>query len=161
LALIPAAQAVLNETGKSIVDTTTDDEETRLVKKAKKIALFAIGIAFQKYAAELEKEQEVLMNVSDIIMETFAMESSLLRRRKLAASGKEANAADICAVFLRDAMDRIACSARNVIGTCSSKSALRRDAATLQNFAEHDPIDAITLRRNIARGLLAEGRYGL
>ena len=161
LALIPAVQDVLNGTDKGLADTTTGDEETRLVSNAKKIALFTIGIAHQRYAAELEKQQEVLMNVSDIIMETFAMESSLLRRRKLAVSGKEASAADMCAVFLRDAIDRIACSARNVIGTCSSKSALRQDAATLRKFAEHDPIDAITLRRNIARRLLAEGRYGL
>ena len=161
LALIPAVQDVLNGTGKSISDAATGDEETRLVSNAKRIALFTIGIAYQRYAAELEKQQEVLMNVSDIIMETFAMESSLLRSRKLAASGKEAHAADMCAVFLRDAMNRIACSARNVIGTCSSKNALRQDAATLQKFAEHDPIDAITLRRNIARRLLAEGRYGL
>jgi len=161
LALIPAVQDVLNGACKSTADPTTGDGETRLVNNAKKIALFTIGIAYQKYAAELEKQQEVLMNVSDIIMETFAMESSLLRRRKLAASGKEGNAADMCAVFLRDAMDRIACSARNVIGTCSSQSALRQDVATMRILTEHDPIDAITLRRNIARRLLAEGRYGL
>ncbi|MGB8064526.1 MAG: acyl-CoA dehydrogenase family protein [Candidatus Sulfotelmatobacter sp.] len=159
LALIPAAQDVLNGSGKSMADTATGDEETRLVSNAKKIALFTIGIAQQRYAAELEKQQEVLMNISDIIMETFAMESSLLRSRKLAASGKEADAADMCAVFLRDAMNRIACSARNVLGTCSSKSALRQDAATLRQFAEHDLIDAIAFRRNIARKLLAEGRY--
>ena len=75
------------------------------------------------------------------------------------ASGKGANASDMCAVFLRDAMDRIERSARNVIGTCSSKNTLPQDAATLQKFAEHDPIDAIALRRTVARRLLAEGRY--
>ncbi len=157
LALIPAAQDVLKGTGTD--DPATDDEETRLVSNAKKIALFTIGIAQQRYAAELEKQQEVLMNISDIIMETFAMESSLLRSRKLAASGKEADAADMCAVFLRDAMNRIACSARNVLGTCSSQSASRQNAATLRKFTEHDLIDAIAFRRNIARRLLAEGRY--
>jgi alkylation response protein AidB-like acyl-CoA dehydrogenase len=159
LALIPAVQALASGTGRSIADTATGDEETRLVSNAKKIALFTIGIAYQRYAAELEKQQEVLMNLSDIIMETFAMESSLLRGRKLAASGKGANAADMCAVLLREAMDGIERSARNVIGTCSSKTTLPQDAATLRKFAEHDPIDAITLRRNIARRLLAEGRY--
>jgi len=159
LALFPAVQAVLKGTGKSMADTATGDEETRLVSNAKKIALFTIGIAYQRYAGELEQQQEVLMNISDIVMETFAMESSLLRSRKLTASGKGATAGDMCAVFLRDAMNRIACSARNVIGACSSKSALQQDAASLQNFAEHDPIDAITSRRNIARRLLAEGRY--
>ena len=64
------------------------DEDARLVQSAKKIALFTIGIAYQKYGAELEKQQEIVMSISDIIMEVLAMESSLLRSRKLAASGK-------------------------------------------------------------------------
>jgi alkylation response protein AidB-like acyl-CoA dehydrogenase len=158
LALIPAVQAVLNATDKSLADTTAD-EEMRLVSNAKKIALLTIGIAYQKYATELEKQQEVLMNISDIVMETFAMESSLLRSRKLAESAKGAGASPMCAVLLRDAMDRIECSARNVIGTCSSKSTLQKDAATVRKLADHDPIDAVSLRRNIAGRLLANERY--
>ena len=158
LALIPAVQAVLNATDKSIADTTAD-EEMRLVSNAKKIALLTIGIAYQKYAAELEKQQEVLMNISDIVMETFAMESSLLRSRKLAESAKGAGVAPMCAVLLRDAMDRIECSARNVIGACSSKSALPKDAAAVRRLADHDPIDAVSLRRNIAGRLLGNERY--
>jgi len=158
LALIPAVQAVLNATDKSIADTTAD-EEMRLVSNAKKIALLTIGIAYQKYAAELEKQQEVLMKISDIVMETFAMESSLLRSRKLAESAKGAGVAPMCAVLLRDAMDRIECSARNVIGACSSKSALPKDAAAVRRLADHDPIDAVSLRRNIAGRLLGNERY--
>ena len=60
------------------------------------------------------------MNLSDIIMEVFAMESSLLRSRKLAATGTGANAADACAVYLgmltpkgkpnrRGFLERVAC----------------------------------------------------
>lgn len=159
LALIPAVQAVLHgATGEQQV-SSGEDEESRLVSRAKKLALFAIGIAYQKYAEELEKQQEVLMNISDIIMETFAMESSLLRCRKLVASRKAVGVSELCAVFLRDALARIENSARNVIGTCSSRSSLRQDETTLRGFAEYDPIDAIHLRRNIARRLLAEGRY--
>jgi hypothetical protein len=128
------------------------------VQSAKKIALFAIGIAYQKYKAELEKQQEVVMSISDIVMEVFAMESSLLRSRKLAASGAGTNAADMSAVFLRDAMDRVEVSARNIIGACSAENALRENT-TLRGFANYDPLDAIALRRNIAGRLLAAGRY--
>ena len=99
------------------------------------------------------------MNISDITMEVFAMESSLLRSRKLAASGHGTNAADMCAVFLRDAMDRAEVSARNVIGACSSSTALRENMATLRGLANYDPLDAITLRRTIAGRLLAAGCY--
>src|SRR5271163_1328996 len=112
-ALIPAVQAVLGGIAREATGSADSDEEMRLMQNSKKIALFTIGIAFQKYGAELEKQQEIVMNISDIVMEVFAMESSLLRSRKLAASGQGTNAADMCAVFLREAMDRVEVSARN------------------------------------------------
>jgi alkylation response protein AidB-like acyl-CoA dehydrogenase len=161
LGLIPAVQAVVGGPGNgAAASASTDkDEDARLVQSAKKIALFTIGIAYQKYAAALEKEQEIVMNISDIVMEVFAMESSLLRSRKLAASGKGTNAANMCAVFLRDAMDRVEVSARNVIGACSAGHALRENMATLRGFANYDPLDGVALRRNIAGRLLAAARY--
>jgi alkylation response protein AidB-like acyl-CoA dehydrogenase len=159
LALIPAVQAVLNQTVKETTGSAGADEEARLVRSAKKIALFTIGIAYQKYGAELEKQQEIVMNISDIVMEVFAMESSLLRSRKLAASGAGMNAADMCAVFLREAMDRVEVSARNVIGACSTGHALPENMTTLRGFANYDPLDGVALRRNIAGRLLAAARY--
>ena len=159
LALIPAVQAVLNETVKDTTGYASADEEARLVRSAKKIALFTIGTAYHKHGAELEKQQEVVMNISDIAMEVLAMESSLLRSRKLAASGAGANAAEMCAVFLREGMDRVEVSARNVIGACSADTTLRENMATLRGFANYDPLDAIAVRRNIAGRLLAAGCY--
>jgi alkylation response protein AidB-like acyl-CoA dehydrogenase len=159
LALIPAVQSVFSEMLKGVTGSASSDEEARLVGNAKKIALLIIGIAYQKYAAELEKQQELLINISDITMEVFAMESSLLRTRKLAAAGKGTNAADMCSVFLRDAMARVEISARNVIGACSEAKGLRQDMAALRNFANYDPIDAVALRRNIAGRLLGIGHY--
>jgi alkylation response protein AidB-like acyl-CoA dehydrogenase len=159
LALIPAVQAVLNQTVKETTGSAGADEEARLVRGAKKIALFTIGTAYHKYGAELEKQQEIVMNISDIVMEVFAMESSLLRSRKLAASGKGTNAADMCAVFLREAMDRVEVSARNVVGACSAGQALQENMVTLRGFANYDPLDGVALRRNIAGRLLAAARY--
>ena len=159
LALIPAVQAVLNETVKETTGSASSDEEARLVRSAKKIALFMIGIAYQKYGAELEKQQENVMNVSDIVMEVFAMESTLLRSRKLAASGAGTNAVDMCAVFLREGLDRVEVSARNIIGACSADTTQRENMATLRSFANYDPLNGVTLRRDIAGRLLAAGRY--
>jgi butyryl-CoA dehydrogenase len=159
LALIPAVQAVMSEVAKGGNGATGTDEEMRLVANAKKIALFTIGIAFKKYGTELDKQQEVLMNISDIVMETFAMESSLLRTRKLAASGKGVNAADMCAVFLREAMDRVEISSRSVMGTCSTEKALRQNMAALHTLADYDPTDAVGLRRKVAGRLLSAAGY--
>jgi len=158
LGLLPAVQAVL---GGKFTDSrgSGGDEEMHLVHNAKQIALLAIGIANQKYGTELQKQQEVLMSISDIIMEALAMESSLLRSRKRALSGKSENAADMCAVFLREAMGRVEVSCRNVLGACLDGEALLRNMSVLRSLANYDPIDAIALRRNIANRLLASERY--
>jgi alkylation response protein AidB-like acyl-CoA dehydrogenase len=159
LALIAAAQAevagISGETARSVAA----DEETTLVQAAKKITLLTIGIAYQRHGAELEKQQEVVMNISDIIMDVFAMESTFLRRRKLVALGNSTNVADICAVFLRDAMHRIEISSETVIGSCSNPNTLRKNMADLRRLANQDPLDAINLRRAIAGRLLAAGCY--
>ena len=102
-----------------------------------------------------------MMSISDMVMESFAMESSLLRSRKLAESGKGTTAAEMCAVFLPSAMDRIECSARAVAGACSTGESLAENMKTLRSFAVYDPIDAVRLRRRIANRLLGDGCYNI
>jgi alkylation response protein AidB-like acyl-CoA dehydrogenase len=159
LALLPAAQSVLSAKFTETPGSGDGDEEMRLMHNAKQIALLAIGIANQKYGTELQKQQEVLMSISDIIIEVLALESSLLRSRKCAVSGKGGNASDMCAVFLREAMDRVEVTCRNVLGACLDGEALRRNMSVLRSLANYDPTDAVALRRNIANRLLASERY--
>jgi alkylation response protein AidB-like acyl-CoA dehydrogenase len=161
LGLIGAFQKLAGELETGTYQTEPADSETRLVNNAKTIALLTIGLAFQKYQAELEKQQEISMHLADIVIEVFAMESSLLRVRKLAARAKSKMAGDICAVFLRDAMARVELSARNVLGACSAGDTLRKNISILRRFASYDPVDAVTLRRNIAGRLLEKERYAL
>src|SRR5216684_1600172 len=101
LPLLEAARAVLQEAGPRPAELA-GDPELSLVQNAKKIVLLTLGVAHEKYGAQLEQQQEIIMNLSDIIMEVFAMESALLRSRKLATAGSGVNAADACAVYLRD-----------------------------------------------------------
>ena len=141
-----AARGQLNLTGAAA--KPAGDEETRLVQNAKQIALLTLGLAYEKYQGALEGQQEILMNLADIVMETFAMESSLLRTRKTGVAG------DMCTVFLRDSMARIEQSARNVLGACAPQQ-----MATLGRLAAYDPLDAVALRRKVAERLLMRGRY--
>jgi alkylation response protein AidB-like acyl-CoA dehydrogenase len=158
--LLPLLEAAHKELTRRITQDVADggDSEMRLVRNAKKISLFTLGVAHQKYGAELEGQQEVVMSISDLFMETFAMESTRLRCRKLAAAGKNMPG-DICAVFLRDAMTRIQAASQNVLGACSSGSDLERNMARLKLLASYQPVNAIALRRNIAERLLGSERY--
>jgi alkylation response protein AidB-like acyl-CoA dehydrogenase len=160
LPLFEAARAVLQEAEPQPAKTAAkSDAELSLVHNAKKIALLTLGVAHEKYGAKLEQQQEIVMNLSDIIMEVFAMESSLLRSRKLAAAGSGANAADASAVYLRDAIARVELSSRTVLSACAQGDELQRNLARLRGYAAHDPVNAIALRRQIAGRLLASERY--
>jgi hypothetical protein len=159
LALIPAVQKVMEEVLSGAAASDGSGEEANVMANAKKIGLLTLGLAYQKYRDALEKQQEVIMNIADILTETFAMESTLLRTRKLAAGGKETSAAEMCAVFLRDAMGRVEIAARNVLGACSEGDALRTNMAVLRRFARYEPVDAIALRQKIAGRLVARERY--
>ena len=114
----------------------------------KKIGLLLLASAFEKFGADMEKQQEVLAGIADVLMETFAMESCQLRAEK---TGRYA---DLCEVFLRDAMTRIEGFARPVLAACSEGDDLRSKLAILRRFAKLEPVDSIALRRGIAERLL-------
>ena len=158
LPLFEAARAVVQEVEARPAEVA-GDPELSLVQNAKKIALLTLGVAHQQHGAQLEQQQEIIMNLSDIIMEVFAMESSLLRSRKLAAAGGGVNAADACAVYLRDAIGRVELSSRTVLSACVFGEEQRRYLSRLRGYASHDPVNAIALRRRIAERLLANERY--
>ncbi len=155
LPLLETARALLRSSDAK--RETRNDTEQHLVQSAKRIALLAIAVADERFGAQLDKQQEVLMNLSDIIMDVFAMESSWLRSCKLAS--RASNAADACSVFLRDAICRAELAAVTVLSTCLSGDPLRQQLSRLRQFAEHIPVDAIALRRQIAARLLASERY--
>src|SRR5208337_1234923 len=161
LPLFEAARAVLLQTDPqpALAARESNDAELSLLHNAKKIALLTLGVAHQKYGAQLEQQQEIIMNLSDIIMEVFAMESALLRSRKLTAAGGGANAVDACAVYLRDAIARIELSSRTVLSACAQGDELRGYISRLREYASHDPVNSIALRRQIAGRLLASERY--
>lgn len=159
LELIPAAQAVMNEALAQGQGNASRGEISNdvLVRNAKKIALLTIGLAHEKYSGELEKQQEIVMSISDILLDTYVMESTLLRTMKLGVDA--ANATDMCSVMLRDAMTRIETTARNILGACSEGVALHNNMSALRNLGQHEPIDAVQTRRRIARRLIDEERY--
>lgn len=135
-------------------------EETRKIENAKKIGLLCLGVAYQKFGNEVDKQQEVVASITDILMNTFAMESSVLRARKMAESGRNAdNAYEMSRVFAAEVMDIVESSARNVIAASSEGDALRMNLSVLKRFAKSEPVDVIGLRRRIAGRLIAADRY--
>ena len=164
LGLVQAAQGVLGEvlSGPGASDPSGGGrfaEEAGIVRSAKKVALLLMGVAYQKFLMELEKQQEVLAGISDVVMDVFAMESALLRTQKLASQGKGAHAAEMCAVLVRDAMAHIEVTSRNVLAACSEGDSLRANLSVLRRFAKYQPVNAVEIRQRIAHRLIDAERY--
>jgi alkylation response protein AidB-like acyl-CoA dehydrogenase len=164
LGLVKAAQGVLGEvlSGPSLGEVSGSGpfaEEAKIVRNAKKVALLLMGVAYQRFLMELEKQQEVLAGITDVVMDVFAAESALLRTQKLATQSKGTQAADMSAVLVRDAMAHIEVTARTVLAACSEGDNLRANLAMLRRFSKYDPVNAIDVRRRIASRLIDAERY--
>jgi butyryl-CoA dehydrogenase len=134
--------------------------EIDMVANAKKIGLFTMGTAVQKYMTALEEQQEVVANITDILMYAYAMESATLRAEKIARSGKNAeNAKDMAAVFAREAMDIIESASKTVLAACGEGDTLRGNLAILKRFAKYEPVNTIGLRKKIAARMIEAGKY--
>lgn len=169
LALLPAAQGLMNEILSPSMGSFDGDEqplhaEMKLAQGAKKVALMTLGTAAQKYMMKLAEQQEVLLNIADIIMDAFAMESAILRTQKLiAANGEDQSAryTDITRVFCNDAIARVETSAKNALAGITEGDELRTMLAALRRFTKHTPINTIEARQRIADTLIASNRYAL
>ncbi|HEX8189272.1 MAG TPA: acyl-CoA dehydrogenase family protein [Pyrinomonadaceae bacterium] len=167
LALLPAAQALMDEVLSPSMPSLDEDEavlaaEAGLAKNAKKVALMVLGTAAQKYMAALSEEQEVLIGASNIIMDVFAMESAILRAQKLAAAqGEEAAALhlDVVRVFCNDAVARVEAEARNTLAAVAEGDELRTLLAALKRFTKHTPANTVAARRRIADAMIKANRY--
>jgi butyryl-CoA dehydrogenase len=134
--------------------------EVDIVANAKKIGLFTMGMAVQKFGASVDEQQEVVANITDILMNAYALESATLRAEKIARSGKNAdNAKEMTAVFSREAMDVIESAAKNALAASSEGDALRTNLTILKRFTRMEMVDTIGLRRKIAARLIEAGKY--
>ncbi|BDC52274.1 acyl-CoA dehydrogenase [Bryobacterales bacterium F-183] len=158
LALVEAVKKLTAEVmaGPSF-ETDNSSPEAKLVRNAKKVALLTLGVAYQKYLAALDQQQEVLAGLSDIMMAAFAMESTYLRTEKNRSTQKS----EMTAVFLRESMEQIEGFARGIMANCSEGDALRMNLTILKRLTKHEPVDSIGLRRSVAARLIAAGKYVL
>jgi len=166
LALIPAAMKLADEilAGPSFEEAPEGvlAEEARVVANAKKMFLQAAGGAVQKFREKLAEEQELIGALADIVMEIYAMESSLLRAQKGAASKGEAAAAvmvDAARVFILDAAERVDHEAKRAISAVHEGDMLMTQLAVLKRFGKRPTVDSIALRRRIAAAVQAQDRY--
>ncbi len=168
LDLMTPAMAVQKEL-MSIPDFGNEEEgafakERKYIANFKKAILMVAGAAVQKLMMQLDKEQEVLMNIADMAIEVFHAESALLRVMKLVDTKGEAAAGiqtDIMRTFLYDAADRINKAGKDALNSFADGDELRMMHIGLKRFTKMEPFNTKEARRRISDKLVADDGYHL
>ena len=153
----------------SIPDFGAEDEgafakERKYITNFKKAILMVAGAAVQKLMMQLDKEQEVLMNIADMAIEVFNAESALLRVMKLSDSkGAEQVSiqTDIMRTYLYDAADRINKAGKDALNSFAEGDELRMMHIGLKRFTKAEPFNTKDARRRISDKLVADNGYHL
>jgi butyryl-CoA dehydrogenase len=168
LPLMPAIKKLMDEvlSGPSMAEELEGSlpEERKLVGQAKKLGLFAAGAATQKYMQAIQDQQEIMGAIADMTIETYAMESAVLRAQKIVDAKGEAAAAlpvAMTRVYLSQAMEKVESAARKVIAAVADGDMLRTQLAILRRLAKYEPFNTIELRQQIAQKVLERGKYTL
>ncbi len=143
-------------------DETPFAKEKKLVANLKKAILMAAGAAVQKLMTKIENEQEVLMNLADMAIETFNAESVLLRVMKMTdQQGETATQLyqDMMRTYLYDAADKVNKSGKDAINAFADGDEQRMILMGLKRFTKAEPFNTKDARRRIADKMIAEGKY--
>jgi len=140
------------------------DAQTRLMQTAKNILIYVFGKAYRKFGKDLREEQELIGIISDIIIEIYVIESSLLRSQKM-LKGKNSRKAAIpvkmTKVLFYDSFEKISFLARTLLQSLEDGESLEKDLKMIRKIMISPPINTVLLRKNIADAMIKRGRYSL
>jgi butyryl-CoA dehydrogenase len=168
LPLMPAIKQLMDEvlSGPSIGEELDGPlaDERKMVAQAKKLGLFAAGAATQKYMQAIQDQQEIMGAIADMTIEAYAMESAVLRTKKIAEQKGEPTAAlpiAMTRVYLSQAFEKVESAARKVIAAVAEGDMLRTQLAILRRLAKYEPFNTVELRQQIAKRVIERGKYTL
>jgi len=176
LPLLGALKSVMDEVMQPPsfdLGASTDEplaREAEVLAAVKKIALFGAGVASQRFMTGLQDQQEVMADLADIIAQVYALESALLRARKLAGRNAAASsaaaasaqvAANMTGLLADESMALAEQAGRRVLAACAEGDLLRTQLSILRRLARFTPGDAVGLSRAVARHSIQLERYPL
>ena len=143
-------------------DDTPLSQEKGMLDMAKKLTLMVAGLAVQKYQQKLEQEQEILRNVSDMIIELYAMESAILRTLKAGNKlgfEKIEHKLDMTQIYVQDAFERVSLIGKNTLAAMEEGDMLRTQLSIHKKLSRYTPINTLALKRKVAARVIEAEKY--
>ena len=169
LPLMAAIKKVMDEAVEAPSFEASAGTEELLAREAgvlaamKKMALFSAGVAAQRFAAGLEEQQEVMADLADMVAEVYALESALLRSKKMEGTQAASTAATaaMTGLLAEQGMAVAEGASRRVVSACAEGDLQRTQLAILRRLARHAPANTVELGRTVARQCAFAERYPL
>ncbi|MEI9919323.1 MAG: acyl-CoA dehydrogenase family protein [Bacteroidota bacterium] len=137
-------------------DETPFAKEKKVIANLKKAGLMIAGSAVQKFMMKLSEEQEILMNLADILIETYIAESVLLRVEKMKSPGIQK---ELATIYVHSAVEKAASAGRSAISSFAEGDELRLMLMGLKRFTKIDPYNLKVARRKVADYVIEKGEY--
>lgn len=136
--------------------------EKEVVKNLKKVFLMVGGKAAMALQDKIEDEQEIMMNLADILIEVYAVESAMLRTEKLVSMRGEEACTDYIAmtqIYMSQAVDRVNAAAKEAIASFTKGDEQKVMLMGLKRFTKMDLVNTKELRRQVADTMIKEGKF--
>jgi alkylation response protein AidB-like acyl-CoA dehydrogenase len=137
--------------------------ETFFADQAKQVVALTMGAAALKFAFNLQEQQEVLLGLADMVIDTFAADSTVARVQQIVAQVGAEAAADrlaLARVICTEAARRVAARGRDLAGHLGGDAATAAGlAGAIDRLLPFVPLDLVSARRRIAASLVEAGRY--
>jgi alkylation response protein AidB-like acyl-CoA dehydrogenase len=143
-------------------DTTLFAQEKKYIANFKKAGLMIAGAAVQKLMATMSKEQEILMNIADVLIETYVAESVMLRTEKLVGiRGEAACEAQLAMMrtYIYDAADTINKAGKDALNSFAEGDELRMMLMGLKRFTKTEAFNIRDARQTVAQKLIENNKY--
>ena len=161
--LLAAVKDLMDEASSGLLEPEHYDGplagEQAVLASAKKIALFCTGVASQRFAQALTEEQEVMGALAEIFAEVLVIESTVLRTEKMAGSNPLAE--KLARYYAARSFHVIEGAAERILGASSDGEALKTQMTALRLLSKHEPINTVTIGREISAAMVAAGQYAV
>lgn len=137
-------------------------KEKEVIKNLKKAVLMAAGKAAEKFGPKLDREQEILMSLADMVIETYVAESTILRTDKLMSMyGEEGSKVyqEMARLYLHEAVTKIKNSGDEAVACFAEGDELRVMLMGMKRFTKMEPTNTKNLRQSIADVMIKENRF--
>ena len=164
LDIMSAYQDIIENKPQEIIENSNElNDEITLVENMKKVFLLLLGKSFEKFGAEIDKNQQVLLSLSDLAIETYISESTLKRTIKninRTSANDQEYQISMSKIYIYEASKIIEKKSRDIINSViDDKSQEKIYDSVLNKFKYSNNPNIFELKTHVANKVIAENQY--